>query len=414
MDMMRTPTKTPAFPEFVILIALMMGITSMAMDNLLPAFGPIQASFGVADANRLQLIVYAYMIGFGVTQLVYGSISDVIGRRPALMIGLCIFIAGGILALLAPNFEILIAARVIQGMGAAAGRVLSIAIVRDRFEGREMARVMSLTMMVFIIVPVFAPAIGSLFLALGSWHWIFVSTLAVGLIFAVWFFARMPETLHPEYRFPSFSMARIMEGIRQTLSSRVAMGYATGMALMMGGLMAYVGSAQQIFESEVYGLGGRFPIVFGLIAAVMAVAALLNSRLVGRLGTRRLSHTGLCGYVLISALEVSLALAYDGRPPLVLFAILVAGNQFLFSLVMPNFNSMAMQPLGAVAGTAASFMGFYTTLAGTFFGYMIGSSFDGTVLPLTIGFLFMGSCGLMVVVWTEKGRLFHPQQEHPA
>ncbi|SNB66568.1 MFS transporter, DHA1 family, bicyclomycin/chloramphenicol resistance protein [Arboricoccus pini] len=408
---MRAPQKTPPFPEFVILIAAMMGITSMAMDNLLPAFGPIQASFSVSNPNRLQLIVYAYMLGFGLTQLIYGSLSDVIGRRPALMMGMGVFLFGGVMALLAPNFEILILARVIQGMGAAAGRVLSIAIVRDRFEGREMAKVMSLTMMVFIIVPVFAPALGSLVLLMGSWHWIFVSTLMVGVAFAFWFYLRMPETLHPEYRASSLSLTRILAGVHLTLSSRVAVGYATAMALMMGGLMAYVGSSQQIFETEVYGLGGRFPLVFGLIAVAMSIAALLNSRLVGRLGTRRLSHGGLCGYVLVSLLQVIMALVYKGHPPLLLFAVLVAGNQFLFSIVMPNFNSMAMQPLAAVAGTAASFMGCYTTLAGTLFGYLVGRAFDGTVLPLAFGLLAMGGSGLAIVLWTEKGRLFHPQHE---
>lgn len=407
---MRIPTKPPSFVEFVILTASMMGITSMAVDNLLPGFDAIRASFAVADPNRLQLIVYAYMIGFGLTQLVYGSLSDVYGRRPALMLGLSIFILGGILAMVAPTFEILIAARVIQGMGAAAGRVISIAIVRDRFDGREMARVMSLTMMVFIIVPVFAPAIGSLFLALGSWHWIFASTLAVGVIFGVWFWLRMPETLHPEYRIPSLSFERIFAGIRLTLACRPAMGYATGMALMMGALMAYVGSAQQILAGDVYGLGSRFPIAFGAVAATMAVAALLNSRLVGRFGARRLSHSAVCGYLLIAILQVWAALAFEGRPPLLMFGVLVSTNQFLFSIIMPNFNSMAMQPLAAVAGTAASFMGFYTTLTGTLIGYLIGRAYNGTVLPLATGYLVIGLGVLLVVLWTERGRLFQPQQ----
>ena len=225
------------FAEFVALVALMMGITAYSVDNLLPAFDFIRASFQVRDPNSLQLLVYGYMVAFAITQLIYGPISDMVGRRAVLLAGMAIYIAGCVLAIFAPSFEILMLSRVIQGIGSAAARVLAVAIVRDRFSGREMARVMSLTLVVFLIVPIFAPAIGSLLLLFGPWQWIFGSMLVLALILALWFGVRMPETLHPEYRFP-FSMRRIGSAIALTVTTRVSFGYATAVGLMLGCVMA--------------------------------------------------------------------------------------------------------------------------------------------------------------------------------
>jgi DHA1 family bicyclomycin/chloramphenicol resistance-like MFS transporter len=408
----RPPARIPPFPEFVGLVALMMGVTAYSIDNLLPSFPIIAREFRIDDPNEVQLLVYVYMIGFALLQLAYGPASDIVGRRPTLFVGLGLYAAGCALALVAPSFELLLAGRFVQGMGAAAGRVLAIAIVRDCYVGREMARVMSLTMMVFITIPVLAPAIGGLILLAGSWHLIFASMLALALVLAAWFAARMPETLHPEYRFP-FSAARIGEGLRLTVTTRASIGYASGVGLVFGCIMAYVGSAQQIFETEVYGLGPLFPVAFGLIAAVMGVASLLNSHLVRRLGMRRLSHAGMLGFLAASCAQLALALAYAGRPPLLLFGAVLAANQFLASIALPNFNAMAMEPLGSVAGTGSSFIGFYTTLLGALLGLAVGQSFNGTVLPLAIGFVAFSAVCVAVVVWTEGGRLFRPHHPDP-
>jgi len=401
-----TPTRrsTPSFPEFVLLIALLMSLGSLSIDNLLPAFGPIQADFGILDPNDLQLLVTAYLVPFAIMQAVYGPVSDVIGRRPTLMIGLAVYVVGGLVATMAGSFSMLLIGRAIQGAGLAATRVLTIAIIRDRFAGREMARVMSITMMVFIIVPIVAPATGSLLLLLGTWHLIFGTVVGFAVLVGAWFFARMPETLHPEHRH-SFSLGEIGSAIGTTVTTRISIGYATGIGLMMGCLMSYIGSAQQIFETEVYHLGAYFPVVFGCIAAFMGAASFTNARLVRRLGMRRLSHIGICGFTLVAAAQVSIALAYDGRPPLLLYAGIFAVNQFLFSLTVPNFNSMAMAPQGAIAGTASSFIGSYTTLLGALLGLVIGRLFNGTVIPLSVGYLALGAACLAVVLWTERGRL---------
>jgi DHA1 family bicyclomycin/chloramphenicol resistance-like MFS transporter len=244
----------------------------LSIDNLLPAFGPIQADFGISDPNDLQLLVTTYMVPFAIMQAVYGPVSDVIGRRPTLMIGLAIYLVGGLIATMAGSFSVLLIGRAIQGAGLAATRVLTVAIIRDRFAGRQMARVMSITMMVFIIVPIVAPATGSLLLLLGTWHLIFGTIVGVALLVGGWFYVRIPETLHPEYR-RSFSFSQITSAIQTTLSTRISIGYATGIGLMMGCLMAYIGSAQQIFETEIYHLGGFFPVAFGCIAAFMGAAS---------------------------------------------------------------------------------------------------------------------------------------------
>jgi DHA1 family bicyclomycin/chloramphenicol resistance-like MFS transporter len=409
----RRRVPSPSFAEFVALISFTMGLMSLSIDNLLPAFGAIQASFGIADANEMQLMISAYMIAFALMQIVYGPLSDVIGRRPAVMIGLGVYAVGTVIAIIAPSFGLLLAGRAVQGMGAAAIRVLVVAIVRDRYSGREMARVMSLIIMVFIVVPVFAPAIGSLFLWLGGWRLIFISMLALVAIVATGFALRMPETLHPEYRFP-FSMRRILDGALQTVTTRTSLGYATAMALTMGILFGYLNSSQQIFQTEVYGLGPLFPLAFGAIAAVLGVASFLNSQLVRRLGMRRLSHFGICGFILMAALLLGSAVIFAGRPPLALFGPLLAASLFLMSLMMVNFNAMAIEPLGAIAGTASSVIGVYTSLSGALLGLLVGQAFDGTVIPLGAGFLLLGVLALLVVLWTERGRLFRPHSPDPA
>ncbi|WP_181700710.1 multidrug effflux MFS transporter [Chthonobacter albigriseus] len=403
----------PAFAEFVGIIACLMALTALGIDFLLPAFPPIGAEFSVSDSNDLQLLVYCYMIGFALMQLVYGPLSDMAGRRPLVIIGLVVFAIGCLASLFAPSFETLIAARVLQGMGAASSRVLAISIVRDRFGGRDMARVMSFVMMVFIIVPVFAPAVGGVVLLAGNWHLIFLVMLFASVAVLIWFAVRMPETLHPDYRMP-LSAGRIAIAAARCVTTRTAFGYATAMGLMSGCLMGYIGSSEQIFGSEVYALGPWFPLAFGLVACLMGLGSFVNSRLVGSWGMRKLAHGATIGYVGVALLQTLAALAYEGHPPLWLFGALLAASNFLFSMTLPNFNAMSMEPLGDIAGTASSVIGFYTTLMGALLGLAVGQAFDGTVLPLTVSYFVLSAGTLLVVAWTERGKLFQPHQTNPA
>lgn len=399
----------PSFREFIILIALMMGVTAFAVDAVLPAFPALAIRFGVDDPNRLQLVVYVYMIGFGLAQLVYGPASDIVGRKPAYLVGLVIFVVGCGLAILATSLGELLAARFLQGIGAASGRVLSVAIVRDRFSGREMARVMSLNMSVFITVPVFAPGIGSGVLALGDWRVLFGAILGLGVVTGLWFWRRMPETLTEANRMPP-SAARIADGMRVSVTTRTTVGYSTAVGLLFGCVMTMVGSAQQIF-TVTFELGAWFPLAFALLAASMGGAALVNSRWVGRFGMRRISHASLLALLGLGALQLLAAIVFGGHPPLVVFGILLAGSQFLLGLAFPNFNSLAIEPLGHIAGTAASMIGFYTTVIGALCGLFIGGSFDGTTFPIAYGYLVLTTIAVGIVLVTERGRLF--RHHHP-
>ena len=404
---------SPPFPEFVMLIASLMAVSSLSIDNLLPAFGPITKSFSLTPANRVQLIIYVYMVAMAGMMIVYGPIADRIGRRTAVLGGLSIYFAGSLLATFAPSFGLLLFARTIQGVGAASTRVISLAIVRDRYAGREMARVMSFAMMVFIMVPMVAPEIGDTFLRLGSWHTIFASMLVSSMLVIAWFSLRMPETLHPQFR-RKISIQSMTQGFKKVITTRVSIGYSTAQGLMFGCVMGYVGSADQIFESDVYHLGNLFPLIFASVVVGQGFAAFANSRLVRRLGTRRISHTSICGYIFVAALQLAIAFATNGHPPLFVFSSLLTLGFFLFGLTVPNFNAMAMEPLGDIAGTASAFIGTYTTLIGAACGLTVGQSFNHTVIPLTAGFVTLSVLSLLIVAWTEHGQLFKPRHPDPS
>lgn len=398
------------FAEFVALMALLMALTALSIDIMLVALPDIAHAYAVTEPNDRQLVITVYMIGFAVGQPLHGPLSDRFGRKPVLAAGLVVFALASLGAAFAPSFGWLLAARAVQGFGAAAPRVVAIAIVRDRFVGRDMARVMSFVMMVFIIIPVIAPAIGEGIVRLSVWPWIFGALfLAAAMAFA-WAALRLPETRPAEDRMP-LSAGALGGALRKVVTTRSTLGYTVAMGFMFGGLLSYIGSAQQVFV-DVYGLGGLFPVVFGAIAAVMALASMTNARLVGRLGMRRVSHVALVGYVAAGAvLAVS---GFPEHPPLPALAAFLAVTFYCFGLIAPNFNALAMEPLGHVAGMGSSFIGFYTTAAGALFGWLIGQAFDGTVRPLIIGFACLGALALLTVLATEGGTLMRTREQPEA
>jgi MFS transporter, DHA1 family, multidrug resistance protein len=394
-----------SFVEFVGLMALMMSMTAFAVDIMLPALPQIGDALGLAEANDRQFIITFYLVGFAFGQLFFGPLSDRFGRKRPLYAGLVIFAAGSILAAFADSAAMMFAARALQGIGAAAPRVIAIAIVRDRFAGRQMARVMSFVIMVFIVVPILAPTAGQGIMAVGSWRWLFLVLLAASLVAIAWAWLRLPETKAAGDSLP-LSVSRISGAVWLVATTRQTAGYAIGFGFMFGVLMSYVGSAEQIFV-DVYGLGENFPLAFGAVASAMILASFINSRLVGRVGMRRVSHFALLAFVAVCG--VMALFGYPEKPPLIVFCLFMAAAFFCFGLIGPNFNAMAMEPVGHIAGTASSFIGFYTTAAGATFGWLIGQSFDGTVRPLTIGFTLLALAALASVLITEGGRLARPQ-----
>lgn len=398
------PSRAQGTPEFVAIVAALMALTALSVDSMLPALPAMGASLGVADSNRLQLVLTFYLLGFALGQVVFGPLSDAFGRKPMLFVGLSVFAVASLGTVFAGNYAVLLAARMLQGFGCGAPRVIAIAVVRDLYGGRRMARIMSFVMMVFIIVPILAPSLGQVLMMMGHWRWIFAVLLAMALLLMLATQLRLPETRPREARRP-ISVRWLTDALRRTLSERQTVGYTLATGFVFGCLMAYLNMAQQVFVG-IYRLGVLFPLAFGSIATALALAAWLNARLVQRVGMRRLSHAALIGFLATSAANLAIAMALGGPPPLVLFCLLLALNLFFFGFIMPNFNALAMQPQQAIAGTASSFVGFVTTGAGAVFGWLVGQRFDGTVLPLLAGFAGLTLAALAIVAVTEGGRLF--------
>jgi len=405
-----SPHPGMGFKQFVALIAAMMATNALAIDSMLPALPQIGDALGVASANQHQWIITAYLLGFGTAQLVYGSLADRFGRKPVLMVGLTLYVLFAGLCAFSTSFEMLLIARALCGVGAAATRVLSVSIVRDCYSGRQMARVMSLSYIVFLAVPIIAPSVGQAIVLVAPWPWIFLVLAIFGLLVIAWTAIKLPETLHPDDRMP-LEVKPVLAAFRACLTNRIAIGYTLASTLVLGGLFGFLNSAQQVFV-DVLGAGKLFTILFAAIAAGIAVASLVNSHIVEKRGMRLVSHVSLLGYIAFACIHAVVALL--GYETLWTFSLLQAGMMFCFGLTMSNFGSLAMEPLGHLAGTAASVQGFITTIGGALFGFWIGQMFDGTTVPLTLGFAGFGIAGLVAVLITEKGRLFHAGAGAPA
>ena len=393
--------------EFIAMAAALMALNALAVDVMLPGLQQIGASLGIENENHRQYVISAYILGFGGAQLFYGPISDRFGRRGPLLFGLAVYIAAAFAAAFAPSFAVLLGLRFIQGIGAAATRVIAVSFIRDVFGGRRMAEVMSLVFMVFMVIPVIAPGVGQVIMLFSEWHMIFIFMAVVAAAISLWTALRMPETMHPEYRRP-LTLGSIVGGFGIVLRTRVALFYTLATSVIFGALFGFINSAQQIYVG-LYGLGVWFPVLFACVAGLMAVSSFLNSQLVGRFGMRRLSHGALVGFLAVNTIWLLLAL--NGPIPLPLFVVLFASAMVQFGWIGSNFNSIAMEPLGQVAGTASSTLGFMQTLGGGIIGAGIGQLFDGTVLPLAIGFWSVSVLGLIFVLIAEKGQLFHPHEK---
>lgn len=396
--------------EFIALVAGLMALNALAIDVMLPALPYMGEALGISHENERQFVIGVYMLGFGIAQLAFGPLTDRFGRRAPLFVGLVIYIICAFAATFAPNFAALLALRFIQGIGAAGTRVIATAVVRDRFSGREMAEVMSLTFMVFMAVPILAPGIGQVILLAGPWQYIFIFMGALATTIALWGFFRLPETMHPEYR-RALSFASVVDGFRIVVTNRTALLYGLAGMFLFGAMFGFITASQQIFV-EIYGLGPYFPVAFAGMAGTIAVAQFINSRVVRRFGMRRLSHTAVVTYLAASIVWLVLALLGPIQFP-VFFGLLMV-IQFMFGWAASNMNSLSMEPLGNVAGTAASVFGFTQTVGGALIGTIIGQSFDGTLVPNAIGYASMGAIVLACVLLAENGKLFgvSPQYEH--
>lgn len=389
-------------PEFIALMAAMMALNALAIDVMLPALPYMGEALGVDSENERQFVIGAYMLGFGFAQLAFGPLSDRFGRRAPLLIGLVVYVICAFAATFAPNFATLLALRFVQGLGAAGTRVIATSVVRDCFSGRQMAEVMSLTFMVFMAVPIIAPGIGQILLLSGPWQTIFLFMGGLATVFSLWALFRLPETLDPSNRRP-LTASSVLQGFHIVFTNRSAFFYGLAGMFLFGALFGFISSSQQVYV-DIYGLGVYFPVAFAAMAGLMAVSSFLNSRIVSRFGMRRISHTALCVFVCMSG--VWLFFSTMGFLPFWLFFSILAVIMFMFGWAAANMNSLSMEPLGAVAGTASSVFGFIQTVGGALLGTTIGQMFNGTITPIASGYLMMGALALSCVLIAEKGKLF--------
>ncbi len=399
------PHKGLSFFAFVTAIASIQAVEAMSIDMMVPALGKIAGALHVAAGNERQWVITSFVLAFGAAQLLYGLAADRFGRRPVLIFALAVFTLCSFAAALAPSFALLLLARAGQGFGAAGAQVLSVSVVRDCYAGRKMARVMSLSFMVFLTAPIIAPSLGQGLLLLAPWPAIFAFLGIYGGLITLWVAWRLPETQHAEDH-TGMNARAFAAAIRLTLANRMSLGYTLAAMLLLGAWLGFINSAQQVF-AEVFHVPKLFPLIFAACSVCMAAAALLNARLVDRLGMRRLAHTAMLGFIAMAMLQA--AMAISGHDTLLTFTLIQAAMMFSFGLLAGNCGAISMEPLGHIAGTAAAVQGFINMLGAALIGIYIGQSFNGTLVPLAIGLAACGILALITVTAAEGGTLFRSQ-----
>ncbi len=390
--------------EFIALIATMTSLVALSIDAMLPALPDIALDLGVAHENDRQDVISYLFLGLAVGTLIYGPVSDSIGRKRPIYAGIALFLLGTVICLTASDFNSLLAGRILQGLGVAGPRIVSIALVRDLYSGRAMAKVMSLVMAVFILVPALAPLVGQGVMLLGGWRAVFVLFLLLAIVVLIWFALRQDETLQPENRRP-LSVRNIVSAMVHVVKNPVALGYTLSAGLVFGAFVGYLASAQQILQ-ELYGLGNQFPLYFAMIALVIGCSSLVNSSLVMRLGMRQLSWAALGGVCMFSTLFLFVSLNAQGVPALWEFLLYLSLTFFCVGILFGNFNALALEPeeLGPIAGVASAVVGSLSTLISVPLGGVIAGLFDQSVNPLVAGFAILGGASAGVMYFTERKR----------
>lgn len=371
-------------PEFIILMSAIMAIHALAIDAILPGLSQISAHFNLADDNDRQYIVTSLFMGYAMGVMIYGIASDSYGRKAPIYLGVSIFILGTILSIFATSFEMLLFGRALQGFGSAAPQIVATAITRDVYKGRGMAQIMSLMMMMFMLVPAIAPLIGQGVLLVSNWQGIFVMFVIYTLIILTWFVIRLPETLIVEERVV-FSYSQIWTSIKAVFRNRRATTFMIVEGLAFGAILAYLSTAQQIFQ-EHFELGERFPLYFGGLALVMMLAAFINSTLVERLGMHYLVMRGASVLFILSLLYLVVLFLNDHSVPFWSFMVYACIAYFCLGLLFGNIHSLAMEEVGHVAGAAASLIGSVSTVIAVIVAAFAGSYYNDTITPIVLCF----------------------------
>ena len=396
------PRNLPSRIEFVALIATINMIAAFAIDSMLPALPAIARTLHVTEETRWGLVITAFTFGFGSAQIFVGPISDRYGRRGLLLVSLVGYALTALIASVASTFALFLAARVAQGVATAGARVLATSIVRDRFEGRDMAQVMSLAAAIFMAAPILAPFFGKAVLDAGlPWHAIFIALALVGALIFLWIALRLPETLAPEHR-RAISVSSIREAALIVVRDRASLAYSVANACLTATVMGFLASVTLVFTITLR-RPELLPVGFAVMAACMMAASFTNAAIVKRFGMRRIGHAALIGLTATAALHVALV-AWRGDD-LVTFIALQSIMMIGFALAAGNFGAMAMENMGDVAGTASSIQGSFSAILGAIGGTLIGESFNGTTIPLYACVTFVGLVAI-TVIWLAEGGLF--------
>ncbi|WP_427450756.1 multidrug effflux MFS transporter [Litorimonas sp. WD9-15] len=388
--------------EFVAMMASIFGLQALGIDVMLPALEIVGDYYAIENPNDQQLIIFAFILGFGFPQLIFGPISDRFGRKLLLQLSLIGYLITGFLCMIAPSFGSLLFLRLLQGVCCAGTRVSAGAIIRDLSKGRAMASILSLVYTVFMIVPIIAPALGTAIMAVTDWRWVFGVLGVFSAILFIWTQFRLPMTLDPEDR-REISFGNIINGFSQVLSHRITVGYMLASGIIFGCLFAFIGASEQVFD-EVFGRGDKFYLYFAGIAGLLAVMNYSNSRVVERFGMRRISHIVVLTFIALSAINL-IYMQFIGQNFWVFYVLFVL-TFGCFGMMGANFSSLALEYMGKVAGTANAVYGFVTMTLSSFLGFLVARSFDGTVRPLLIAYVLLGVSSLLVILWTECGKLF--------
>lgn len=394
--------------EFVAMMALMMALNALAIDAMLPALPQIAGELGAPTANAQQRIITLYFVGLGIGSLVHGPLADRFGRRPVILVSLVGYIVAALASAFAPTWETMLGMRFLHGLMAAAMGVVATAVVRDRSSGDAMAKMMSLIFLIFMVVPIVAPTLGQGILSIATWPAIFGFLAIMGSVMLVWIGLRLPETMKPEDQRP-LALRPLLGVWRQVATHRTALAYMAASSIAIGANFGFLNSAQQII-AQTFGAGGIFPYVFAIVAAGIAAANFTNSRLVMRFGARRVSHTAIIAFIIFSCVQLLFAIVGES---LWLFVGIVTLNMAMMGFIGANSSSIAMEPFGREAGSASSFQNSVRTLLSAAVGAIIGGAYDGTTVPLAVGYLIAGIVALAALLWGERGRLFtRPNPPH--
>lgn len=390
---------SPSFMEFIIILSMMMSLTALSIDAMLPALPQIASELGVVNPNDRQLVVSVIFLGASLGQLFFGPLSDKTGRKPSMYAGYSLFIIGSLISVSSTSFRMMLFGRILQGVGISAPRAVTTALVRDQYEGRRMAQVMSITMTVFIFVPMIAPTIGQGILLFAGWRSIFGSFLLFALITIIWFGFRIPETLPLDKRVP-FSLHRITTATQEVFKIRSTLGYTLTAGLISGAFLGYLNSSQQIFQEQ-YDLGDMFPLYFATISFSLGLASLLNASLVMRYGMNKLVRLALGIVFGLAVIFLGISITFTGQPPLWLLMTYLMSSFFCVGILFGNINALAMQPLGHLAGIGAALVGSISTLISMLLGMVIGQNYNGTIIPLVIGITISTGLSIFVVRWAS-------------